>query len=153
MTKTPTRVSHGAWLVVADARRALILWNRGDFDLLDLVLKDELHAPANPATHEQGADRPGRTDHVGGRSSVAQTDWHAQAETRFAAVVAERLERLLREDRPSAIVIAAAPRFLGDLRREFSPALAAVVSSEIAKDFSHLTVLELEREFAAVPAQ
>ncbi|MBV9064186.1 MAG: host attachment protein, partial [Methylobacteriaceae bacterium] len=77
--------------VVGDGRKALLLRNEGDPDLLDLR-RVEVHEDDNPPSREQGTDRPGRTTmQVGPRSAIEATDWHAIEEERFAASVAERL--------------------------------------------------------------
>jgi protein required for attachment to host cells len=139
------RIKHGDWVFVGDGRKALLLRNEGDPDLLDLrrieVLEDD-----NPPSREQGTEKPGRTTmQVGPRSAIEATDWHAVEEERFAAAVAERLNRAAEENRFEHIVIAAPPRILGELRREYSKKLQSRILAEIDKDLTHHTFPEIAK--------
>jgi protein required for attachment to host cells len=68
----------------------------------------------NPPSHEQGTDKPGRlfagAGAGGRRGAVATTDWHDLEEHHFARVVAEALEKLVRERKVKAVIVAAPPR-------------------------------------------
>jgi len=92
------RIPHNAFVFVGDGSKALVLRNEGDAQLLNLKT-ERVFTDQNPATHEQGTDRPGRAfSSVGGvRSSVGQTDWHDLEEHRFAQQVAAMLERMMRD--------------------------------------------------------
>ena len=104
------RIKHGDWVFVGDGRKALLLRNEGDPDLLDLR-RVEVREDDNPPSREQGTDRPGRTTmQVGPRSAIEATDWHALEEERFAATIAERLNRAAEENKFEHIVIAAPPK-------------------------------------------
>jgi protein required for attachment to host cells len=71
----PLRIKHGDWVFVGDGRKALLLRNEGDPDLLDLR-RVEVREDDNPPSREQGTDKPGRTSMpIGPRSSVEPTDW------------------------------------------------------------------------------
>ena len=62
---------------------------------------------------------------------------HAKGTEVNTDAVAQRLDERLREQRFDELRIAAAPRFLGLLRRHMTPQVAAVVSEDIAKDLIH----------------
>jgi protein required for attachment to host cells len=72
------------WALVCDSRNFLLLENNGDEDVMDqrVVAHDET---VNPATSDEGADRPGRfaisSDR---RGTTRETDWHRLGEPRFA---------------------------------------------------------------------
>jgi protein required for attachment to host cells len=142
---TTVRLVHLATVLVCDGRKALFLKNRGDAELPDLRLEESLEAPPNPRAHEQGDDRPGRMSFGGRRSAMEETDWHVKAESDFAGQVAGHLNRRHSDEPFTALIIAAPPRFLGDLRRHFSPAVADSITAEIAKDLVNLPIAELER--------
>jgi protein required for attachment to host cells len=93
----------------------------------------------NPLTREQGTDRPGRgfaSAHSTRRSAMEPTDWHEIEEHRFAERVSEALERLVRERGAPALILAAPPRTLADLRGALHPDVKARVVREINKDFT-----------------
>src|SRR5690348_201438 len=71
------RLKHGIWVLVADGEKALFLRNEGDAEYPNLQVVRELHEE-NPATRDQGTDRPGRLSDgpSAHRSAVADTDWH-----------------------------------------------------------------------------
>ena len=54
------------WVVVCDGRKWLILENKGDAELPNLLIREERTAE-NPPTREQGSDRPGRSHSSVGR--------------------------------------------------------------------------------------
>ena len=137
------RIKHGDWVFIGDGRKALLLRNEGDPDLLDLR-RIEVREDDNPPSREQGSDGPGRSGvNIGPRSAIDTTDWHALEEERFAATVAARLNRAAEENRFEHIVIAAPPKILGELRREYSKKLQTRILAEVDKDLTHHTFPEI----------
>ena len=140
-------IPHDAFVFVGDGRKALFLRNEGDEKFANFVT-EQVFVDDNPPTHEQGTDRPGRAFYsasVDRRSAMETTDWHEIEEHRFAKRVAEALDRLMRERNPPALVIAAPPRTLADLRGALSPAVKARTVAEINKDFTGHPVYDIER--------
>jgi len=144
------KIPHNAFVFVGDGRKALVLRNEGDADLLNLKT-ERVFTDQNPPTHEQGADRPGRAFSSVGvvRSSVAQTDWHKLEEHRFAAEVAAALERIVRERGVEVLVVVAPPRALADLRKAFHPNVKKRIVAEIDKDLTKHPVDQIEKHLAA----
>jgi len=66
-------IATGAWVVVCDGGKALILENSGSPAALKLDTK-EVHEHANAPTHQQG------TDHPGGASIVRQRTQRGRAD-------------------------------------------------------------------------
>lgn len=140
-------IPHGAYVFVGDGRKALFLRNDGDEKFPNLrserVLIDE-----NPATHEQGTDRPGRGFASAGtsrRSGVETTDWHELEEHRFAQRVAASLEQLVRANGVTALAIVAPPRTLADLRRAIHQDVTRRIFAEIDKDLTKHPIADIER--------
>jgi protein required for attachment to host cells len=139
------RIKHGDWVFVGDGRKALLLRNEGDPDLLDLR-RVEVREDNNPPSREQGSDGPGRSAvNIGPRSAIDTTDWHALEEERFAAAVAQRLNSAAEEGQFEHIVIVAPPKVLGELRQEFSKKLQGKILAEIDKDLTHHTFPEIAK--------
>jgi protein required for attachment to host cells len=143
------RIPHNAFVFVGDGSKALVLRNEGDAQFLNLKT-ERVFTDDNPATHDQGTDRPGRAfSSVGSvRSSVGQTDWHKLEEHRFAAHVAATLERIVRERGVEALVVVAPPRALADLRKAFHADVKRKIIAEIDKDLTKHPVDQIEKHLA-----
>jgi protein required for attachment to host cells len=145
---TKMSIPHDAIVFVGDGRKALFLRNAGDEKFLNLKT-EQVFVGQNPATHEQGSDRPGRLFAGAAardkRSAVEPTDWHELEEHRFARRVADALERLVRERKVKAVVIAAPPRTLADLRQVLHGDVKARVMAEVDKDLTKHPVYEIEK--------
>jgi protein required for attachment to host cells len=83
------KIDNGAWVVVCDGAKALVLENAGNRMTPSLTTK-EVYEQSDPKTRELGTDKPGRAiSSVGSmRSAVEQTDWHDQAEQKLLATLA-----------------------------------------------------------------
>ncbi len=139
----PVRIPNAARIVVADARKALLLVNEGEADVLNLRIERVLEAPDNPPARDQATDRPGRLQSGGQRSAVEQTDRHREAEAAFAAEVAAAFLD------PAPVLLTAPPEFLAELRRRM-PASAGQTGQtvQVTKDLVHLPLDEIERRLA-----
>jgi len=143
------RIPHNAFVFVGDGTKALVLRNEGDAQILNLKA-ERVFSDANPPTHEQGTDRPGRafSSVGGGRYSAGQTDWHKLEEHRFAGEVAAMLEQIVRERRVEALVVVAPPRALADLRKAFHPDVKKKIIAEIDKDLTKHPIDQIEKHLA-----
>jgi protein required for attachment to host cells len=124
----------GTHVFVADGRQLLLFENRGP--AADPKLEVTEHRErASVATRDQGADRPGRTQaSVGGsRSAYEQTDFHQQDEDDLAAEAADMLRRVVLAGEVKALVIVAAPRMLGRLRKRYHGEVQSRILAEIPK--------------------
>ncbi|NWG72516.1 MAG: host attachment protein [Parvularculaceae bacterium] len=145
------KIEHDDLVLVADGRKALFLRNRGDAELPDLRVEEVLTGAPNPRTSEQGADRPGRQWNMpdGRRSAMESTDYHQLAEADFARSVAAALNEHDRIGKVSALVVAAPPATLADLRKGYSPSLRSKLKAEIDKDLTKHPVSEIEKLLTA----
>jgi protein required for attachment to host cells len=147
---TKIQIPHNAIVFVGDGRKALFLRNEGDEEFPNLKT-ESVFLDHNPPTREQGTDKPGRSYvSIGpGRSAVEPTDWHDLEQHRFARSVANALERLVRERQVKALLIAAPPRTLADLRQALHKDVKARIIAEVGKDFTKQPVYEIEKHLAA----
>ena len=146
---TSIKLPHGTWVLVADERQALLFANQGDAAYPDLRISRLFESPPNPRTSAQGTDRPGRKAFARRSSAVGQTDWHRQGEAQFAGKI---VDTLFSGPPPVALIIAAPPAFLAELRQRLPKQARAVVLAEIDKDFTHLQADEIERRLLGLPA-
>lgn len=135
-------IPHNAVVLVTDGARALFL--RNDGDAVAANLKTELVlADDNPPTREQGTDRPGHAGKIPGtqrRSGMEPTDWHDIEEHRFARRVAAAAEELVRARNVKALLVAAPPRTLAELRRSFHDDVKQRIVAEVDKDLTRHSV-------------
>ena len=140
-------IPHDALILVADARKALILTNAGTPAAPRLEIAETLEAPANPPDRDQSSDRPGRVFKTGrpGRSgggverraAVGQTDRHDLAERRFAETVAAAFGTAADAAPGARLALVAAPATLAALRDALPQALRGRVFAEVAKDLTN----------------
>jgi protein required for attachment to host cells len=134
-------------VLVGDGRKALFLRNKGGAGHPELVTETVMEQ-VNPATRDQGTDRPGRysgtADGVS-KSALEQTDWHQQAEDRFASDVAAALYKKSQTRDFQRLIVVAPPRALGTMRSALRKEVAQKITAEIAKDLTSHPVLEIAR--------
>lgn len=142
-------VSHDALVLVGDGEKALFLRNKGNAQQVDLEVEQILEQD-NPATREQGTDRPGRAAASVGaaRSAVDDANWHHIAKERFAGEIAKALYRHAHDDRFEKLVIIAPPKILGNLRRAFHAEVLDRIIGEIPKELTSHPVAQIEKLIA-----
>ena len=132
------------WVVLANEARARIV--EADELLGELSqVADLVHPESRWKLDELKSDRPGRIA-VGGAARSAM-DPHTEPEQvearRFAREIAATLKKGRDEGRFERIVLAAPPKFLGQLRAELDPRIANCVVAELCKDFTRVGLFEL----------
>lgn len=139
------RVPNGTTVLVADGGRMLLLENRGEAFNPQLQVVRQLDQDV-PPDREIKSDRAGRSHSSAGtaRSAMEETDFHRQAEERFAAEVAGYLKERC-ESAGNGVIVIAPPRTLGELRRHYKNGMADRVMAEIPKDLTGHTVTEIAR--------
>ena len=149
-TEPAIPVSHNSLILVGDGQKALFLRNRGTAQRLDLVVVRILEQD-NPATREQGTDRPGRSIAAPGvaRSAMEEVDWHEIAKERFAGELAEALYRHAHASRFEKLIVIAPPKVLGNLRKAFHPEVTDRITAEIPKVLTSHPIPEIEKLLAA----
>jgi protein required for attachment to host cells len=149
MTETKPCISHDALVLVGDGEKALFLRNKGNGQQVNLEVERILEQD-NPATREQGTDRPGRSAASVGvaRSAVEEADWHHIAKERFAAEIANALYRHAHDNRFEKLVIVAPPKILGNLRRAFHAEVTDRIIGEIPKELTSHPVARIEKLIA-----
>ena len=150
----------GSWLLLADAARARVVRfpkHAGGPEHAPLETVFERNAEHRPL-RDIMADAPGRSFASTGAHRSAM-EYHSDPvleETRnFAIALLNDLEARLDAGEFERLVICAPPRMLGLLREVMPRRLAAVVHSEVAKDYTRLPVLDLRAlmERMAAPPQ
>lgn len=145
MQEMDFRLDKKVWVLVADGEKALFFENTGNRKTPAFKVVREIEQD-NPPTREQGTDAPGRQNDTGisQRSAVEQTDWHRLAEERFAKDAANLLYKYAHKNRFKQIVLCAAPRILGELRKELHPEVASRVIGEVPKTLTNHPIDKIE---------
>ena len=138
-------LANHALVLVTDGRKTLFFRNHGDVNQIDL--RTEAHDErADASDGEMKTDAPGRSQSsVGpGRSSYDETDFHQQAEDRWAKAAAEQVNKRALAHDFEALAIIAPPRTLGELRKQLHKEAARRVVCEIPKEMTGHTIKDIE---------
>ena len=128
---------NGATVAVADGEKLNLFRNIGD----------ETHPELSPLRAEDvDAEQAGSSGHHG---SSANPDHGQVKEDGFTAGVADLLNRQVLTGKIAALVVIAAPRTLGELRKHYHQKLSALLICEIAKDLTGHGVSDVEKAIAA----
>lgn len=122
-------------ILVADSAAARIYLADSGLQQLDLL--EELTNPdSRQSRSELNSDRPGqqRNDSGGAHGLGGDADPHIESNERFARTLGHRLHLLRHAGRFTELHIAAAPHFLGLLRRHLHQDCQAVLRRSIDKD-------------------
>jgi len=137
-------------ILVIDGGKMLLFKNDGgEADpILNIVMHREQDSAA---THEQGTGRSGTNFESSGsrRSSYEQTDFHQLDEDQFAVDAAEMLKREVLAGKIDRLIIVAAPRTLGELRKHLHGEVEKRVIGEISKDVAGRPTDEIVAAIAA----
>jgi protein required for attachment to host cells len=114
---------NGAMVAVVDGEKLALFKNTGHTDVA-------LTAQPTPAIEDRVSGSPGR------HSSGANPDNDTQAEDGFAMGVAEVLNKWALNSKFDALLVIAAPKTLGELRKHWHKELSSKLVGEIAKDLA-----------------
>jgi protein required for attachment to host cells len=141
---------HDTIILVVDGARMLLLRNAGDALVPDLEVIDHRQCESLP-NRELSSDAPGIAFSSGStaRSAYDEGDPHASEEARFVASAAKALDNHTKTQAGS-IIIAATPRALGVLRKEYSDRVRGKIVAEVDKDFTRMTVAQITQRLMAI---
>ena len=133
-------------VLVADGRKSLFFRNEGDGEFPNLSIEDKAEF-ANPDHNEQASDLAGQSMRTkdGHGGAMEEVNFHRQEEDRFAAELAETLKARALANEYEALIIAAPPRTLGELRKHYHKEVERRLVGEIPKDLVNLPVPMIEK--------
>ena len=117
------KLSKGALVAVVDGEKLALFRNEGGVEI-------RLKAIENPPIEDRVSGSAGR------RSSEANPDNDTQAEDGFAMGVAQVLNKWVVTNRIDELLVIAAPKTLGELRKHWHKDLQGKLVGEIAKDLT-----------------
>lgn len=128
----------GATIAVADGEKLNLFRNTGDEANPKLT--------ALPAAEVASDNKGSGARH---QSSSGNPDDSQVEEDSFSAGIADLLNRQVLGGKITELVIIAAPRTLGELRKHYHKKLSGVLVGEIAKDLTGHAVQDIEKTIAA----
>lgn len=132
------QLPHGATVAVADGAKLVLFRNTGDEG------HPRLTALPTPTIDAHNKGSGGRHQDSDANPSHGQLD-----EDGFAAGTADWLNTQALTNKIDALVVIAAPRTLGELRKHFHKALTAKIVGEISKDLTGHPAADIEKAIAA----
>lgn len=125
-------------IAIADGEKLNLFRNTGT--------DQELSLTAVPADDMDSDVKSGSTGREG---SSANPDGGQAEEDGFAKGVVELLNQRVLDGKVSNVVVIAAPRTLGEMRKHYHKKLSDVLLGEIAKDLTGHSVADVEKTLAA----
>jgi protein required for attachment to host cells len=141
-------------VVITDGAKAVFYRNDGPGKGLTALDEFKMTNDA-PPTREIMSDRPGRSfNSVGqGRSGMEpRTDAHDLEETKFAHGVLSQIEAAMSRNVADKLVLVAAPRTLGEMRKAMPKSLANHLTATLDKDLTKTPASELPKHLEGVLA-
>ena len=139
------RIPHDSYVLVADGAKMLFFRNEGDAENPNLIVM-AAEQQADPYDRDIKTDTAGQKPAGAGEggSTAGEADFHDQAEARFAAEAAERLNRAALANEFEQLIIVAPPKTLGRLRKHYHKKVEGRIAAEIAKDLTGHPVDRIE---------
>jgi protein required for attachment to host cells len=128
----------GTIVAVADGEKFNLFQNTGD----------EAN-PALTALAEPEVESVNKGSGASHQSSSSNPDESQAAEDGFAGGIADLLNKRVLDGKIADLVIIAAPRTLGELRKSYHKKLSEVLRGEISKDLTGHAVHDIEKTIAA----
>ena len=128
----------GTTVAVADGEKFNLFLNTGD----------EVN-PALTAMPEADVDSVNKGSGASHQNSSANPDGDQSAEDGFAGGIADMLNKRVLQGDIADLVIIAAPRTLGELRKSYHKKLSDVLRGEISKDLTGHPVHDIEKAIVA----
>lgn len=131
-------IPKGTIVAVADGEKFNLFSNTGDEA-----------TPALKALPDADIESVNKGSGASHHSSSANPDESQAAEDGFAGGIAGLLNKRVLEGEISDLIIIAAPRTLGELRKSYHKRLSEVLRGEISKDLTDHAVHDIEKAIAA----
>ena len=127
----------GTMIAVADGEKLNLFRNSGDEAELKLTAADHSHV-------DDEAQGSGSRQNSSGNPDPSQA-----SEDGFSAGIVELLNKGVLDGKIEGLVVIAAPRALGEMRKHYHKTLSAKVLGEIAKDLTGHSIADVETAIRA----
>jgi protein required for attachment to host cells len=143
------KLHKGAWVVVCDGGKALVLENVGDEKFPNLQTRETFRHEPSP-TAGQDVDPPvqGQAPAADNRLAPQEARSRDQGERGFLRKLCRYLAEAVTNGRATSLILVAPPRAMGILRDELSPAARDAVHAEMTRDLTNLPAHEIEKRLS-----
>lgn len=138
------------WVLLANARMARIVVNKGQGKGLAALDGKYWHADKVPAARDQAG--VGHSIGGPGVTGMSQVDKQRQTETEFAKTILSDLTKARLRKEFDRLALVAGPRMLSLLRAQIDEGLAALVIGEIPSDLSRQPLEQIEHRLGEIMA-
>jgi len=138
-------LANNALVLVTDGRKTLFFRNHGDENQIDL--RTEAHDERDDRKDgEIKSDAAGSSKQSNGfgRPAMEETDFHQQAEDRWAHAAADIVNRRVLKNDFDALAIIAPPKTLGELRKKLHKEAERRLVCEIPKEMTGRPIPDIE---------
>ena len=132
------QIPKGATVAVADGEKFNLFQNISDNT-----------EPTLKALPDTDVDTESNNARGGRKSSSANPDQGQPDEDNFVGGIADVLNRRVLNGKITGLVVIAAPKALGELRKHYHKELEAILVGEIAKDLTGHSIQDIEKSIAA----
>ena len=133
------QIANGTTVAVADGEKLKMFKNTGTEQDVKLT-----------ALAEPDVDAENAGSGSGHRSSSANPDNGQAEEDGFAAGIAEMLNSRVLSGNITGLIVIAAPRTLGELRKRYHKNLSSILVGEIPKDLTGHSIHDIEKAIASL---
>lgn len=141
------QVPHQSVVMVVDGRKLLFLRNEGDETYPNLQV-EHAEERINPADRDQKTDAAGAASSTSS-GTLEETDFHQLEEDRFAAEAADLLKRRALANDFESLIVVAAPKTLGELRKHYHKEVSQRLTGELSKDLTGHPIPDIEKALIA----
>lgn len=142
----PIAIPKNTLILVADGRKMLLLRDQGDGQSINL--QTESHDErADQKDRDMKSDMAGQSHSPAGSGlpggTMGETDYHQQAEDRFAAKVADQMRTMVLAHTFDHLIVIAPPRTLGELRHHWHKEVGRRILFELNKEMTDRPVADI----------
>ncbi len=133
-------------LVLVNGSRVIFFENTGDDNHLSLDMVYSLTCKSKRSI-DLGRGPAGRVENsaIHGHASFEQTNLHDKAEENFIKTANLAINTYMKNPQYQHLILFAEPSTLGYLRNIMSPEISSKVIKEVAKDYTKLPIVDLEK--------
>lgn len=140
------------WIVIADGAKAKIVQYNGPNGPLETIPNATFEQPNRPSRDIASDDRGRAVSGIGVNETRGAmeftTDPHQYEEFRFVSKVSQFLDDHITDY--DHLIVAAAPRALGTLRKKISKKVAGKVYAQLDKDLTNVPMMNVRRHLQEV---
>ena len=138
-------INKHTWIIVANGSECKIFSTNNNGKTIKL-LKGFYSADSHLQAVYLGTDKPGRIHESGSATRHAiepKSDLHYKEKIKFSNLIANYLNKEIKTEKFSHLILIASPEFLGEIRKKLNKQIISIIMKEINKDLTHIKEEEI----------